>query len=120
MIHDKTSPNGFKSTTWAKDKLDELSKKYLEKIHSWDYMQKQWQSKAHMWVVGYQNLPYVGQDTNATSEGYPRFLESMLRSDRNRMVRRRVGWTVTALTEKRKKKCMTNFGIKAFRKRMAL
>ena len=64
MMYDMTSPSGFESTTWAKDKLDELSKKYPEEKDFWDYMQKQWQPKAHMWVVGYRNLPYAGQDKN--------------------------------------------------------
>jgi hypothetical protein len=52
-----------------------------------------------MWVVGYRNLPYAGQDTNAAIEGYHGFLKSMLKSERSRMVGRRVDWTITALTE---------------------
>ena len=99
MMYDKTSPSGFESTSWAKDKLDELSKKYPEDKEFWDYMQKQWQNKAHMWVVGYRNLPYAGQDTNQAIEGYHGFLKSMLKSERSRMVGRRVDWTITALTE---------------------
>lgn len=31
MMNDKSSPNGFESTTWAKDKLDELSKNTLKR-----------------------------------------------------------------------------------------
>jgi hypothetical protein len=43
MMYDTPSPSGFESTTWATDKLDELSKKYPEEKDFWDYMQKQWQ-----------------------------------------------------------------------------
>ena len=99
MMYDKTSPSGFESTSWAKDKLDELSNKYPEEKELWDYMQKQWQNKAHMWVVGYRNLPYAGQDTNSAIEQYHGFLKSMLKSERSRMVGRHVDWTITALTE---------------------
>ena len=31
MMYNKTSPSGFKSTTWVKDKLDELSKDTLNR-----------------------------------------------------------------------------------------
>lgn len=37
MIYDTTSPSGFESTTWAKDKLDELSKKYPEEKDFWTF-----------------------------------------------------------------------------------
>ena len=99
MMYDKTSPGDSKSATWASEKLQELSKKYPKHKDFWDYMIKQWQDKAHMWVVGYRNLPYAGQDTNAAIEGYHGFLKSILKSERSRMVGRRVDWTITALTE---------------------
>jgi hypothetical protein len=33
-------------------------------------MEETWQHKTHMWVVGFRNLPYVGQDTNVAIENY--------------------------------------------------
>ena len=39
-----------------------------------------------MWVVGYRNLPYAGQDTNAAIEGYHGFLKSVLKAERSCMV----------------------------------
>lgn len=40
--------------------------------------------------VGYRNLPYAGQDKNAAIEGYHSFMKSILKSERSRMVGRRV------------------------------
>ena len=51
------------------------------------------------WMVGYWNLPYVGQDTNAAIEGYHGYSKSMLKLENSRMVGRRVDWTITALTK---------------------
>ena len=62
-------------------------------------MKKQWLNKVHMWVVGYQNMDYCGQDTNAAIEGYHGFAKSILKSERSRMTGRRVDWCITALTE---------------------
>lgn len=52
-----------------------------------------------MWVVGYRNLPYVGQDMNANIERYHEFLESILKSERSCMVGRRVSCIVDTLME---------------------
>jgi hypothetical protein len=52
-----------------------------------------------MWVLGFRNLNYCGQDTNAAIEGYHGFAKSILKSERSRMIGRRVDWCITALTE---------------------
>jgi hypothetical protein len=39
-------------------------------------MEENWPHKIHMWVVGFQNLPYLGQDTNAAIESYHGTLKS--------------------------------------------
>ena len=36
MMYNKISPNGFKFATWAKNKLDESSKKYHEEKDLWN------------------------------------------------------------------------------------
>ena len=83
----------------ANDKLDALRAKYPQENEFWDYMTSQWGKKVHMWVVGYRNLPYAGQDTNAAIEGYHGFLKSVLKAERSCMVGRRVDWTITSLSE---------------------
>jgi hypothetical protein len=62
-------------------------------------MKTQWLDKVHMWVVGFRNLDYCGQDTNAAIEGYHGFAKSILKSERSRMTGRRVDWCISALTE---------------------
>lgn len=99
MMYDRTSPSGTASQTWAKDRLEALCKKYPREKDFWNYMEAQWLNKVHMWVVGYRNLPYAGQDTNAAIEGYHGFLKAVLKSERSRMVGRRVDWSITCLTE---------------------
>jgi hypothetical protein len=37
-------------------------------------------------MVGFQNLPYVGQDTNATIESYHGTLKAQLKLGKNRLV----------------------------------
>jgi hypothetical protein len=49
-------------------------------------MEENWQHKIHMWVVGFQNLPYVGQNTNATIENYHGTLKAQLKSGKSRLV----------------------------------
>ena len=51
-----------------------------------------------MWIVGFRNLPYVGQDTNAAIESYHGYMKSILKAERSRMVGRRVDWCIHALT----------------------
>lgn len=99
MMYDRTSPSGPGSQTWAATRIDDLSRKYPMEVEFWEYMKVQWLKKVHMWVVGYRNLPYAGQDTNAAIEGYHGFLKSVLKSERTRMVGRRVDWSITTLTE---------------------
>ena len=51
-----------------------------------------------MWVVGFRNLPYAGQDTNAAIENYHGYMKSVLKAERSRMTGRRVDWCIYALT----------------------
>ena len=99
LMYDRTSPPGDDSKSWAELKIDELEKKFPQESEFWEYMKTQWLDKVHMWVVGYRNLSYCGQDTNAAIEGYHGFTKSILRSERSRMTGRRVDWCITALTE---------------------
>jgi len=43
-----------------------------------------------MWVVGFRNLPYVGQDINATIENYHGTLKAQLKLRKSRLVGLRV------------------------------
>jgi hypothetical protein len=64
----------------------------------WAYFNKQWADKTHMWVVGHRNLPYVGQDTNATIETYHSNLKATLRASKGRTHGRRLDWVIYELT----------------------
>ncbi len=44
----------------------------------WIYILSKWVSKTHMWLVGYYNLPYVGQNTNLVIESYHSNLKATL------------------------------------------
>jgi hypothetical protein len=50
-----------------------------------------------MWVVGFQNLPYVRQDTNVVIESYHGTLEAQLKSRKSRLVGNRVDWCIYEL-----------------------
>ena len=65
-----------------------------------------------MWVVGYRELPYAGQDTNAAIEGYHSTLKEMLKSSKCRMLGRRVDWLIHELTGE----VLTHFWYQCLRK----
>ena len=66
-----------------------------------------------MWVVGYRELPYTGQDTNAVIEGYHSTLKSTLKSCKSRMIGRRVDWLIHELIGE----VLTHFWYQYLRKR---
>ena len=99
MMYDRSAPEGPEGKDWAARRIQDLQKKYPEEEEFWEYMKTQWLDKVHMWVVGFRNLKYCGQDTNAAIEGYHGFSKSILKSERSRMTGRRVDWCITALTE---------------------
>jgi hypothetical protein len=48
--------------------LQYITSKYHATNVFWKYMEENWQHKIH--IVGFWNLPYAKQDTNATIESY--------------------------------------------------
>ncbi len=50
------------------NRLQYITNKYHATNVFWKYMEENWQHKTHMCVVGFWNLPYARQDTNATIE----------------------------------------------------
>jgi hypothetical protein len=48
-------------------------------------------------VVGFQNLPYVGQDTNVAIESYHVILKAQLKSGKRRLVGHHVDWCIDEL-----------------------
>lgn len=99
LMYDRSSPPGEEGKAWAQQRIEELAKKYPGGVHLWDYIRTQWIDKVHMWVVGFRNLSYCGQDTNAAIEGYHGFAKSILKSKRSIMTGRRMDWCIAALTE---------------------
>jgi hypothetical protein len=78
---------------WAMNRLQYIISKYLASNVFWKYVEENWWHKTHMWVVGFWNLPYVGQDTNATIESY----HGTLKSWKSRLVGRCVDWCIHEL-----------------------
>ena len=52
-----------------------------------------------MWVIGFRNLSYVGQDTNVANESYHNYMKSVLNAERSRMVGSRVDWCINSLID---------------------
>jgi len=52
---------------------------YPTVVEFWEYVRQQWLPKVHMWMVGFKNHPYAGQDTNAVVENYHRYMKSVLK-----------------------------------------
>jgi hypothetical protein len=50
-----------------------------------------------MWVVEFQNLPYVGQDTNVTIESYHGTLKAQLQLGKSKLVGSCVDWCIHEL-----------------------
>jgi hypothetical protein len=48
-------------------------------------------------VVGFQNLPYVGQNTNVAIESYHAILKAQLKSGKRRLVGHHVDWCIYEL-----------------------
>ena len=94
-------------------KIMHLNKKYLLATDFWHYVEDQSLFRMHMWVVGYKELPYATQDTNATIEGYHSTLKATLKSGKCRMLGRRVDWLIHELTGE----VLTRFWYQCLRKR---
>jgi hypothetical protein len=50
-----------------------------------------------MWMVGFRNLPYVGQDTNVAIESYHETLKPQLKLGKNKLVGCHVDWCIHEL-----------------------
>jgi len=96
-MYDKDDPSRTRVEMWAMHMLQYITSKYLASIVFWKYMEENWQHKTHMWVVGFRNLPYVGQDTNATIESYHGTLKAQLKSRKSRLVGYCVDWCIHEL-----------------------
>ena len=98
IMYNKTRPLGHTATTWVIQKLQHLERTYPRAVEFWEYVNLQWLPKVHMWVVGYRNMPYAGQDTNAAIELYHNYMKSILKVEKSRMTSIRVDWCIHDLT----------------------
>ena len=112
-MYDREGPRGADAEPWAMLRIMVLAKKYPVAVEFWQYVEEQWLYRAHMWVVGYRELPYASQDTNAAIEGYHSTLKSMLKLCKSRMVGRRVDWLIHELIGE----VLTHFWYQCLRKR---
>ena len=113
IMYNREGPRGADVEPWAMLRIMLLAKKYPVAAEFWRYVEEQWLYRAHMWVVGYRELPYASQDTNAAIEGYHSTLKSTLKSCKSRMVGRRVDWLIHELTSE----VLTHFWYQCLRKR---
>ena len=97
-MYNREGPQGVDAKPWVMLKIMHLMKKYPLAIDFWRYVEEQWLFWAHMWVVGYRELLYAGQDTNVAIEGYHSTLKATLKSRKCRMVGHRVNWLIHELT----------------------
>ena len=97
IMYDRTGPSGDAAVPWATEKLAQLEEKFPLYPDFWEYMRSQWLNKVHMWVVGFRDLSYAGQDTNSAIERYHGYLKSVLKAERCRLAGRRVDWEIHML-----------------------
>ena len=89
IMYDRKGPRGADAKPWAMLKIMDLMK-YLLATDFWCYVEDQWLFQTHMWIVGYRELPYTGQYTNAVIEGYHSTLKATLKSGKCCMLGHRV------------------------------
>ncbi len=76
ILHDIAQPNGKTLLEFTKERI-------LNVQAFWSYVILKWVPKCEMWVMGNRNLPYVGQDTNATIESYHANLKVTLKATKS-------------------------------------
>ncbi len=96
-MYNKDGPFGAGAKMRAMNRLQYITNKYPTTNIFWKYMEKIWWHKTHMRVVGFQNLPYVGHDTNAAIESYRGTLKAQLKWGKSRLVGHRVDWCIHEL-----------------------
>jgi hypothetical protein len=64
IMHEIAKPKGMSMREFVIEQLMELSQKIPHAQFFWSYMMLKWLPKCETWVMGSQNIPYVGQDTN--------------------------------------------------------
>ena len=113
VMYDREGPRGADAKPWAMLKILNLMKKYPLATDFWHYVEEQWLFWMHMWIVGYKELHYAGQDTNAAIEGYHSTLKATLKSGKCRMLGHRMDWLIHELTGE----VLTHFWYQCLRKR---
>ena len=97
VMYDREGTQGANAKLWAMLKILNLMKKYPLATDFWRYVEEQWLFRTHMWVMGYKELPYAEQDTNAAIEEYHSILKATLKLGKYRMLGRRVDWLIHEL-----------------------
>ena len=66
--------------SWAMEQSQALMENIPIVPSLWDYFEKQWGDKTHMWVGGHRSMPYVRQNINATVESYQTNLKALMKA----------------------------------------
>ncbi len=84
IMYDTNYPNDENMDAQVKGKLAKVMKNMSSMEPFQIYILSKWVSKIHMWLVGYQNLPYVGQNTNVMIESQHSNLKATLKASKGR------------------------------------
>jgi len=90
IMYNTNCPNDQELDPWAKVKLARAINEMPTANSFWSYIKLEWLQKTQMWLVGNCNLPYAGQDTNATNENYHANMKATLHSSKGRFHGRHV------------------------------
>jgi len=93
-MYDRDGPFGANIEMWVMIKLQYITSNYPIANVFREYIEENWWHKIYMWVW---NLPYIGQNTNATTESYHGTLKAMLQSKENILVSHHVDWCIHEL-----------------------
>ncbi len=85
IMHDTVQPDGKTPLEFVGGVAKAYGKDSKCKQTFWSYIILEWVLKCEMWVMGNWNLPYVGQDTNATIKSYHANLKATLRMAKSQL-----------------------------------
>ena len=75
---------------WAKETYNSVKRSIPGVATFWRYFDKEWISKAKMWLTRMRNIPHASQDTTAAIESCHGNMKAILRQLRGKLVGRKV------------------------------
>ena len=106
MIYTRDGKKGQNAVAHAEQKFFDFKAQFSMFKEFVDYFEKQWMGNMSMWVIGFQNIPHVDQDTNAAVESYHANMKSILFSSQQQLSGCRIDWLIyqgTSMVKQTKK-----------------